>query len=369
MGLIYKSSTITIVAASAEKVTNGFLSDAKLKEPDAILPFFIYDSNCEILYPRNQNPRMLCSSDEPLFQRAWVFQELLLSPRALVFDSHKANVKCLEHSFRPVIETHLEFSFSCLDLPASVFGLTKNSHNQEQSQYHNDIEGYSDKGKDFVTFHRSRIWDLIIHEYCNKDITFFNDRLPALAGVVAELATSWNDVYLAGYWYSTIVRHIGWWRRRARLRNNVPTKIFKDIDRTKRIGSPSWSWITVPFGIAIEPMRYSNAKLVSSGVDLKSDKSSFGEVTGGYIALDTIILKISDDFDHIILDFKEPKPKPENCRLVYLGETWHDRAGTFLVVEKSPDGEFRRVGLAKLEEKHERMDLLSSTNRGTIIIK
>lgn len=52
MGSIYKSSTVTIVAASAERVTDGFLadeepSDQDPREPIAQLPIFIDNSTCE----------------------------------------------------------------------------------------------------------------------------------------------------------------------------------------------------------------------------------------------------------------------------------------------------------------------------------
>lgn len=70
MGSIYKNSTITIVAASAEKVTDGFLEGEPKNEPIAQLPIFVNNSISGTVYLRIRYGEDIYSSDEPIFQRA-----------------------------------------------------------------------------------------------------------------------------------------------------------------------------------------------------------------------------------------------------------------------------------------------------------
>ena len=372
MASIYKNSTVAIVVASAQKVTDGFLSNGMSETPTAQLPLFINNSTSGTVYLRPRDRHMTYASDEPIFQRAWAFQELLLSPRALVFDSYQINYKCLEHRFQSVPETYLEFDFDCVDLPVSVFGLEdKNLAKRENTN------------REWYLEHTQRYtWTRIIQEYSERDISLFEDRLPALAGIAAELANSWNDTYVAGFWHRTIVRHLGWYRRAPTWRSGTPKGIFESVGCTRRIGSPSWSWATVPYAVHVDDMNSPDAQLLNSDVKPRSQKSPLGEVKEATIVLEARVLimsslalkfecwPFSSRSDNILLDFEHPKPNVECCRLVYLGPGFGGDSGRFLVVEKSTDGEFRRVGYAELSRwTEEWKNLLTLTKREKIAIK
>ncbi|OQV02946.1 hypothetical protein CLAIMM_08057 [Cladophialophora immunda] len=200
MGSIYKNSTLTIVAASAERVTDGFLSNASPNEPSTQLPIFIDDSTCGTVYLRMQDSHFIYSSDEPVFQRAWTFQELLLSPRALIFDSSQITLKCIGEGFQPVLDTYVNFNFGCSDLPVSIFGLVDKNFARRNTQESREY---------YLKVTQNQIWTTVIYEYSQRDLTFFDDRLPAIAGIAAELANVWDDVYLAGFWKKTIIHHLG----------------------------------------------------------------------------------------------------------------------------------------------------------------
>ncbi|CZR66340.1 uncharacterized protein PAC_16241 [Phialocephala subalpina] len=373
MGSIYKNSTITIIAASAEKVTDGFLN-GKANDPIAQLPIFVDNSTSGTVYLRIRHAENTYSHDEPIFQRAWTLQELLLSPRALVFDSCQINLKCLEHEFQPVFETYLEFNVDCPDLPVSVFGLVDENlalrRCEESREY-------------YLRVTQDQKWTQIIHDYSTRDLTVFDDRLPALAGIATELAKSWNDIYLAGFWKKTIIQHLGWYRNTP-YRTGFPRKNFKGVDCTKRTGSPSWSWVSAPYPVLINTVGDSDAKLVDSSVQLVSERSPFGQVKGASITLEARILRTWDleltlKFegwpsqpydDGIGLDFKDLKPELDNCRLLYLGDSQIGYKGMFLVMEKFGSGRFRRVGYAELSDwKKGWRNLLSSTKREIIVIE
>jgi hypothetical protein len=138
------------------------------------------------------------------------------------------------------------------------------------------------------------------------------------------------------------------------------------VDCTKRIGSPSWSWVSAPYSVRIKAPGHSDARLVGTSVQLVSQRSPFGQVKGESITLEALVpracdLELTLMFEHvwlvlahnnnIRLDFEDPKPQLENCRLAYLGDGEVEPKGIFLIVEKFGSGRFRRVGYAELEDR------------------
>jgi hypothetical protein len=73
MGSIYKNATLTIAAASASKVSDGFLTSPKHDGLLAKLPFYIDEQSSGAIYI-NQYREGVTSNyheDDPLFQRGW----------------------------------------------------------------------------------------------------------------------------------------------------------------------------------------------------------------------------------------------------------------------------------------------------------
>ncbi|KAI9150016.1 hypothetical protein HJFPF1_09766 [Paramyrothecium foliicola] len=263
MGSIYKRSTVTLVAAGAESVNDGFLEDAKHRpsmwedlslphKPVAELPILVGDGTFGTVFMRPDDSDLTRSSSEPIFRRGWTFQELALSPRVVMFDSHQITLKCRECDFRPVFDTHVNFEFHCFDLPASVFGLDPET----------DLDiGRSRSGaiaQQRLLRDQERIWSSIIEEYSCRDLKIFSDRLPGLAGIVTELHHAWGDAYLAGFWQRCIVQHLGWFRYSTGLADDPEP--FQDMDRSQRIGLPSWSWVTAPYRVLVESVRIPDAR-------------------------------------------------------------------------------------------------------------
>lgn len=359
MGLIYKNSNVTIVAASAAKVSDGFLGSGKLEEPGVQLPLYIDESTTGTVYLRMQNASQTYTSREPIFQRGWTYQELLLSPRAIVFDSNQITLKCLTDFYEPVFETYLDLKVDAPPLPMGVFGMVDENlarrDTRESRDYYIDMKQY-------------RIWEAIVHDYSDRELSSFGDRLPALAGIAAELAAVWGDTYLAGFWRRTIVKCLGWRRTERKYRgyDYCPKKdLFEGVvDRARRTEGPTWSWVTAPYPVTIDELDRPDSRLVGSGVQPMSKRSPFGQVKSAYIALEARVLDVTAALGPgvelqtwragprhdcgILLDFEEPKPAIEKCRLVYLGGGSSE--SIFLVVERTETGEYHRIGYAKFSE-------------------
>ena len=368
MGSIYKCSTLTIVAACAEKVTDGFLrtdfleweASQSMPRPESLphlkLPVFINESAFGTTYLRLENLDTTYAPEEPVFKRGWTFQELMLSPRALIFDSRHITLKSPGFAFKPLVETHVPFQTECPELPAAVFDKIDEKSDFRTSKKSNIRS---------LAYEQYRIWSQVIEEYSGRNFTFFTDRLPALAGLASELARVWDDIYLAGLWRRTVIQHLAW--HMSSHGSQRWNGLSKDVNRTKRSGCPSWSWVAVPYPITLSSMmsRSVDAKLVSHDVQLASQESPFGQVKSARISLDARIVSVAEvsqamrswtwkDWLHggstpdgIKLDFAEQPLDLENCWFLYLGGG-DNQGDKFLIVEKFETGTSRRVGYADI---------------------
>ncbi|KAH7140863.1 heterokaryon incompatibility protein-domain-containing protein [Dactylonectria macrodidyma] len=375
MGLIYKNSTVTIVAASAEKVTDGFLGNAKPEGPHIQLPLYVDDTTTGTVYLRIKDGTQTYSAEEPIFQRGWTYQELLLSPRCVIFDASQIMLKCLTDNFRPLFQTYVDVQVDAPELPPGVFGMADENLAGRSSR--ESRERYFKNTQD-------RIWKAVVHDYSERDMSCFSDRLPALAGIATELAAVWDDVYLAGFWERTILQHLAWYRTQRKYRCNgigaIQQKDLFDgvVDVSRHTGGPTWSWATAPYPVTIDDLDKPDPQLLGSHVQLVSPRSPFGQVRSASIVLEAKALnaaaalgpaiKFQTEYtishhDGILLDFEEHKPAIERCRLVYLG--CHSSRKMFLVVEPTGVGEYRRVGFAGFKD----LPSLDAARREVVIIQ
>jgi hypothetical protein len=95
-GFIYKNATCTIAAASAEKVSDGFLSNAKVDDVLAKLPFYLDEGEKGFVFLRTEQGEYNDHEDGPLFSLGWALQEMLLSQRLLIFDAYQLVLSCEE---------------------------------------------------------------------------------------------------------------------------------------------------------------------------------------------------------------------------------------------------------------------------------
>ncbi|KAG7287035.1 hypothetical protein NEMBOFW57_006535 [Staphylotrichum longicolle] len=327
MGLIYKHSTLTIVAASAQKVTDGFLRDGNPNQPAIQLPFYVDHATTGTVYLRWRDPCQTPTSaySEPIFQRGWTYQEQLLSPRALVFDSNQIMFKCLTDDYRPVFETYLKVRADAPKLPIGVFPtMGKNLERGDASRIREDYNMAT----------QDETWRAIVCDYSRRELSRFSDRLPALAGIAAELAAVWDDIYLAGFWGGTILHHLGWYRPRNMFSRFIE-KTFEDnpfegmVDCKRRAAGPTWSWATAPFPVRINEVRNPDPKLVrfasitleakvlNAAATLREFTAEAEEYPLGSVLRELPTWPPTYEFQDLIeFDFEEPNPDVELCSLV-----------------------------------------------------
>ena len=99
MGSIYKNATLTVFAANASSVNEGFL---QYRTPDegTVLPFYVSDKVQGTIKLLLKD--FSYSPDDPLDARAWVLQETLLSPRRLIFSTKELLWRCQGQGYKSV---------------------------------------------------------------------------------------------------------------------------------------------------------------------------------------------------------------------------------------------------------------------------
>lgn len=228
-------------------------------------------SQAETHYPRKK---------EPLYSRGWVFQELHLSPRAILFNSQELIWVCNQ-----------DVQCECGVTTKSSFG-TKYIFAQvpKVPTYRLAMPG------DMLYKHGMHDWARLIFTYSQLNLTFEKDRLPALSGMAKAFQTTSStemkdDVYLAGIWKSMLPEALMWQaidgapdglQRRCRFRKPVKDR-----------GPPSWSWMCCDYAVTWDNVFFGGSYLVeveTAEVELSSIDRA-GEVSRGHLVLHAVYME------------------------------------------------------------------------------
>ncbi|KAG7414193.1 hypothetical protein Forpe1208_v008168 [Fusarium oxysporum f. sp. rapae] len=213
MADVYQHSFLTIAATKSHDGSQGCFSETSHQYVAKLLPGYqdIYVRQRAPLFPDHWT--QLDNNDGyPLLNRAWIYQEMRLSPRVLHFCNEEVIWVCrasqrsesgcndLEYndgkSFKPTL-------FSCVD---------DNPRNKDQ-----------------FTWHRT------VQEYSRLNLTYESDKTIALAGVAQRMQRTRPDGrYLAGIWEKYLPLDLLWmvW----------PTP---KVEKPRLARYPSWSWASV----------------------------------------------------------------------------------------------------------------------------
>jgi hypothetical protein len=151
-------------------------------------------------------------NQSPLFDRAWAYQERLVSPRTLYFTEREILWECLKETACECKEDDIATS------PKQQYqlGLGKSSGAPQ--------------------------WHHIVSEFSRLDLTVESDRFPAISAVARSMGQARpNAEYLAGLWSDSLSRDLLW-------KSKTPSK-----GRPKSKLAPSWSWVSVLSGVEFIP--------------------------------------------------------------------------------------------------------------------
>ncbi|KAH7068668.1 heterokaryon incompatibility protein-domain-containing protein [Paraphoma chrysanthemicola] len=280
------------------------------------------------------------TTDWPLLERGWVFQERRLSTRIIHYAKDQIFWECT----------------SALLSSSGDQNWTTDRPFDNKNNIRNAMKYESGGGP-------KSSWRELIEMYSLLNFTKIRDRLPALGGVVKrEMQRRQNDRYVAGMWEKTLLEDLGF--SRFACYGNIP-------------GIPSWSWAchghrvhfrdTMGFGdsvattdlISLEPS-FDGAPhmggVISASIRLKGPTLSTRAVA--YLSARwRVFLDDGDDqlsyFDYVshgVSTYYDGLSPDAELLLIVMSVSMgkHSGSGEMLVLERLPTGSCLRIGHGRL---------------------
>jgi hypothetical protein len=148
--------------------------------------------------------------------RCWTFQERLLSPRTLHYAASEMAFECREYTrcecTRKPTSHRKDILFKCQK--------TGTSEDEPNMQFK---------------------WMTVVESFTERNLTFNEDRLPAIAGIAAALQPYAASDYFYGLWRQELGKNLLWSVHRSESRSR----------RHRNAYAPTWSWASV-----IAPVMY-----------------------------------------------------------------------------------------------------------------
>ncbi|SPO04662.1 related to protein TOL [Cephalotrichum gorgonifer] len=319
MASIYKNAAVTIAAGIAEKASEGFLA-RQTAEDKAYLPGYRF----HIPMPGGKVGEVYLAvedyePDHPLDKRGWTLQEFMLSSRLLIFSDYELLWQCKEVPLRGVVsEGGLGYRQRIESLPWTVF----------------DESAEPDFGSH--DFDKVYLWKTIIHQFTDRELSYGEDRLRAVEGVVSELESLWRDSNVYGHWKGWFVKLLSWYK--------------PDVDRVEERHlerAPSWSWVSIDGGIRYEEtFETEDARVKSLTVEkvvLTCRMLGYEDIVGDMA--DSVRERPDLKGAAVMAEVGE-----RDCEYLLLGQSRTADGcgrGLGLLVLPTSGGEYRRVGLAE----------------------
>jgi hypothetical protein len=242
MSSVYGGSYINIAASSAVNVHEGCF----LKEPHLVdgLRAHISVAGSKLVRDfRSSSVYELSTEESHLATRAWAVQEKILPPRTIHFGNRGAFWEC---------RSKIANEFLPDGFPSRLgSGLIDEAVRQDFDHY----------------------WWNIVRLYSAANLTYSQDKLPALSGIARRIHEEKGGQYIAGMWRDEDTEGQLCWRAMApRMR---PTW-----------RAPSWSWTAIDGGVLYTNRRWSDSLQDSYAhvLDVKMTllgQDPFGEVRNG----------------------------------------------------------------------------------------
>lgn len=299
MHLVYRYAYLTIIAASAERVSDGFLGDRSPPlDPEDYLALPIICpphshtpggsvTGVQQVGEMHTTPIIVTAGNtvehqdveewEPINARGWCLQEFYMSPRALLFTSVTLQFKC--QAGRQNIGNSLQTTKNDFWLPDVLF------YPEPPAPEHGSLEWSMIHGR----------WGDMVHQYSTRKLSEASDKLVACGALAEAFHRVLSSDYLAGLWRDTLLHDLLW--RRA-----PDAMSITDLVRPAEYRAPSWSWASVDGPVSMLPWDYGAdaaavAEILRCEVTLKDPELQFGELRGASIVLRAalILFKLKPD--------------------------------------------------------------------------
>ncbi|KAI4711003.1 hypothetical protein J4E89_004593 [Alternaria sp. Ai002NY15] len=229
MHRVYRYSHCNIVAADSKDAYGGIF---RTRKPHEILPVQYRGTDARhdlgekswTIVPADLWEKELLSS--PIYGRAWVFQERILSPRILHFTKHQIFWDCGTLSACEVFPKGLPFP---LDHKASTDRHWR-GRLAKSTVSSNALIGVNDNESSYT------FWLSAVQNYTECELTNQGDKTIAIWSIAKLLRDFMNEQYAVGMWSKALEEQLAW-----RVRDTKACKRMPELDAN----IPSWSWASI----------------------------------------------------------------------------------------------------------------------------
>ena len=230
MASVYSNCYLTLAATRSADGNGGLFFDAHDVEVSGVTPlnepYRLFFRECVTHRTTTELWHYDVYQDfHPLLDRAWVYQERMLSPRVLHFGEYELFYECRSDAWCDcgAIKYHAQqdnyvFPLIKVEYAKAVQRLA----NLEKKNPHPAL-----------LMEVAYLWRTMVKAYTNQLLTKEKDRLPALGGLARQMASARGSKYLAGLWADTINEDLLWSGGRWLPRPSPRT-------------APTWSWASTP---------------------------------------------------------------------------------------------------------------------------
>ncbi|KAL7907059.1 HET domain-containing protein [Trichoderma velutinum] len=247
MSDIYSNSSITLVESHGLHTEKRLFQDSSARSGSKPVSIQDAEGNDHELHYRHTiyHPTFMVKDDSiPVWKRAWVFQERLLSHRLLIFGPDELSWQCASHH---KCECGLE------ELETQTTKLM----NEWEDDIHIPLNSASSRrymqrtlGSNPSHKQLRKAWRLVVEAYSRLEYTYRSDTLFAIAGLAKSFnARLGGKKYFAGIWYDELEGSgdAADWEPQAETALDLLWRLayFKDAER-EDLPEPavpiSWSW-------------------------------------------------------------------------------------------------------------------------------
>ncbi|KAK7740015.1 hypothetical protein SLS62_011158 [Diatrype stigma] len=280
---IYSSSVVTIVAASSDSVSGGFLHDRNHSETVYTIPARIRPGQFGTMSVNELDAATYDERSEPLAKRAWTMQEQLLAQRTLTFATHTMIWSC-----KAGTRNFGDSLYFPHDLDAGY-----NDNDEKYSLNLNSLlitKQEADSHKDKAL----SCWLRLVTAYSLRRASLECDKLNAVAGIASSppFVSSLGPGYFAGLWEYNLARQLTWYTSRWH-RTLSEGEVFTP-HRPTTYRAPSWSWASLEDGVILSDFTFDDeeeteevvCEIIECATSKKyPDKNPFGEVIVAHLRL------------------------------------------------------------------------------------
>ncbi|OAP60516.1 hypothetical protein AYL99_05518 [Fonsecaea erecta] len=246
MGEYYANSLLTIAAINASGSSGGLFSQTSplelapypmavtLPPPTLLTPGFFRPSHVE-----DPSRKTDGFQRPPLWQRAWVLQERLLSPRLLMFSTTQMSWRCRTEEASEQIPEGSSMWIGRSNEDRVVKPILDRLQKLGGDTFIGPDEIPSTRIPDEATRDTKAIYDAwydLVMLYGKCSLTYPSDVFPAISGIASSIHRASGAQYVAGLWKPDLHRGLMW---------TAPDSTSSRTD-LREYRAPSWSWASLP---------------------------------------------------------------------------------------------------------------------------